>query len=149
MDLKVSGGVHLLDRLDGLRPPEGAKANKSIYHIIRLCRKQLAEYVEKTHIRQRGPQPQAGPVTDVTGHLVYRWVTHPYINRLIEDNMSETGGFANGTAYEAIDLTVEIIARDRSIDRLRRFLDQFPQSFNDEGSNWFKNRLRLRSSISE
>ncbi|KAK8863221.1 hypothetical protein PGQ11_009456 [Apiospora arundinis] len=31
-DLKVLGGVHLLDRLDELRPPEGAKADKSIYH---------------------------------------------------------------------------------------------------------------------
>ncbi|KAK6825946.1 hypothetical protein PG987_013440 [Apiospora arundinis] len=74
MDLKVSGGVHLLDRLDGLRPPEGAKANKS------------------------GSQPQPRPVADVTGHPVYRWVTHPYISKLIEENMSEIGGFANGTA---------------------------------------------------
>ncbi|KAK8024911.1 hypothetical protein PG990_002734 [Apiospora arundinis] len=116
-DLRVLGGVHRLNRLDKLRPPVDAKAKKSVHHLIRLCRKQLAEHVEKT--------------------------------KLIEDNISETGGFANGTAYEAIDLTVEIIGRDRLIDRLRRFLDHFPQSFDDEGSKWFKNRLRLRSSISE
>ncbi|KAK6844361.1 hypothetical protein PG995_014471 [Apiospora arundinis] len=53
-DLRVLGGVHLLNRLDKLRPPVEAKAKKSVHHLIRLCRKQHAGYVEKTYIRQKG-----------------------------------------------------------------------------------------------